>query len=180
MKRLSIIVFALCFFAMSSLFAKELMINKEMTSALKRFNNKFVHWKTNDYSRKVHMNALERKAVPWALALNVNGDKRNDIVLDGHDDKQSMLICLISEPAGYRVEVIKETPLENPRTIKSWNDGKKEKGLNYFLWPNSQSSTSFTKAYPQQTDTSGKLLNDGVMYDYIFENAKFQEKYQVL
>ncbi|MBI5578468.1 MAG: hypothetical protein HY895_04875 [Deltaproteobacteria bacterium] len=159
--------------------AEEAVINKKMVAALKKYNPRFVAWKTGDYTPTIQKDSIEKKRYPYALILDVNGDKKNDLILDGHDDKNSLLICLISTPKGYGVIVLRQIDLLNPEKLENMNDGNKETGLNYYLWPNKE-GTGFTLAYPQQTDTKGNLLNDGAMIDYLFKDGEFQESYQTL
>lgn len=158
--------------------AGEVVINKEMEAALRQFNPRFVVWETSDYAATIQKGALRDNREPYALILDVNGDRTSDLVLDGHDDKNSLLICLLSTPKGYDVVVIRQIDLRHPKEIVNFNDGVKEMGLNYYLWPNKQ-GTGFTLAYPQQSDSEGKLLKDGAIYDYTFENGKFHENYQI-
>ena len=158
---------------------EEFVINRNMSAALSKFNPKFVSWKTSDYTVKIQNDATENKRHPYALELNLNDDNKNDIILDGHDDQQSIILCLLSNPSGYVVVVIKESKLWIPGELENWNDGKKEIGLNYYLWPY-KNGKGFTLAYPQQTDPNGNLLNDGAIVDYTFKNGKFNESYQTL
>jgi hypothetical protein len=160
-------------------FAEEGIIDKKMKAALRESNPQFATWGTQDYSPTVQRDALERNRPPYALILDVNEDKKNDVVLDGHDKENNLLICLLSSTKGYEVIIIRRTALLNPKELENLNDGVKEMGLNYFLWP-IKKGTGFTLAYPQQSDSDGHLLNDVAMIDYIFKDGEFHESYQTL
>ena len=116
--------------------------------------------------------------------MDVNKDGKLDVILDGHDNNQAMLICIISSNTKYNVLLIDEYPKLIPREIENYTDGEKEYGLNYYLWINQQNKENdfaiFTKAIPQQSDKKGNLINDGVMIDYYFKNGKFIEEKQIL
>ncbi len=170
---------SICCVMASTTFAKELIINKKMSTTLKKFNPQFVAWETQDYTPTVQKDAVGKKRHPYALNLDVNGDKKSDLILNGHDDQHNILLCLLSNPKGYDVVVIREHDLMEPKEIENWNDGEKEIGLNYYLWPHKK-GTGFTLAYPQQIDSEGNLLKDGAMIDYIFKDGKFHEIYQIL
>ncbi len=159
--------------------AEEKVISKKMADALKKFNPQFVAWKTQDYSHTIQKDAAEQKRHPYAINLDFNSDAKNDLIIDGHDDQQNILLCLLSNSKGYDVIVIRESDLINPKEIESWNDGKKEMGLNYYLWAYNKGK-GFTLAYPQQSDSKSNLLNDGVMIDYNFKDGKFDETHQTL
>lgn len=170
-----------CFFfsAISFVHAEGKLINDEMSLVLKKFNPRFEAWKPTDYVSAVQKNAMENKRPPYALILDVNKDKKNDIVLDGHDDKNNLLICFLSNPKGYTVIVIKQDDLLNPKKLGHWREGKKEFGLNYYLSPNT-AGTGFTLTYPQQADAKGELAGDGAIVEYVFNNGKFDESVETL
>ncbi len=194
--------------------AEEVVINKKMEAALKKFNPQFVVWEAKDYSATIQKDSVENNRHPYSIVLDANEDKKDDLVLDGHDNKNNLLICLLPTPKGYDVIVIpiptEKLPLSerkdsisvfrtvdtygrlfygigiirridllNPKEIEVFNDGVKEMGLNYYLWPNKK-GTGFTLAYPQQSDSEGNLLNDGAMIDYIFKDGRFHESCQTL
>ena len=159
--------------------AEKALLNDKMSLALKTFNPRFEAWKPDDYLPAIQQSAIEKKHLPYALILDVNKDKKNDIVLDGHDDKNNLLICLLSNPKGYSVITIDKNDLTNPQTLEHWNDGKKEFGLNYYLWPNND-GTGFTLAYPQEVDAEGGLSEDGAMVELNFKDGKFHETVETL
>jgi hypothetical protein len=159
--------------------AEEVVVNKQMKDALAKFNSNFVIWTSIDYSPTMQKYAIEERRVPYALNLDVNGDNKSELILDGHDDKYSLLICLLSNSKGYDVIVLRQNEMNDPKEIESMNDGVKEIGLNYYLWPN-KTRTGFTLAYPQQSDINGNLLVDGDVTEYTFKDGEFHESYQTL
>jgi hypothetical protein len=159
--------------------APKLGLGEEEADALEAFNPQFKARTTEDYSSTIQADALNNDRQPFMLRLDANHDGTADVVLDGHDDQHNILLCLLSSPGGYDVLVIRESSLLVPDEVKSWNDGVKESGLNYYLWPN-QEGAGFTLAFPQQSDSEGNLLNDGFMIDYTFSDGAFTEKSQVL
>lgn len=162
----------------------------KMELALKNFNASFIHWNTNDYTPKV-LNELKEdnnsQRAPFALIVDVNKDSIFDVILDGKDNNNSLLICIISDKDGYKIILVDEHPLIIPEEIENYNDGKREVGLNYFLWlskSNRKDSCSschiFTLAIPQQTDEKGELVNNGGMIDYYFEDGRFKAEMEAL
>jgi hypothetical protein len=173
------ILVTICCAMISFLHAEEGVINRQMEAALKNCYPKFIVWRTQDYTPTVQQNAVRKRRLPYALELDVNGDRKIDLILDGHGDQHSVLLCLLSKSNGYNGVVIRTGNLVDPKKLEHSNDGKKEIGLNYFLWPNKE-RTGFTLAFPQQSDSKGNLLKDGAMIDYIFKNGTFHESCQIL
>ena len=163
-----------------------LNLPSKMKSALANFNASFVHWKTKDYTSKIlsDMKKDDSHRAPFALIVDANKDGKPDVILDGHDNKKSMLICILSVGTEYNVLLIYEHLKLSPGEIENYNDGKKEYGLNYYLWINRQDTGDddavFTKAIPQQSDAKGNLLKDGVLIDYHYKDGKFLEEKQIL
>jgi hypothetical protein len=179
-RKLLFLVFGvlICVFTIDT-YMEELVLNKMMKTALKKFNPQFDVWETSDYSLTIQKAAVENNRNPYYLLVDVNEDQKDDLILDGHDNKNNLLICLLSTPKGYDVVVIRKIYLAIPKELDVYNDGIKEMGLNYFLWPN-HIRTGFTLAYPQHSDSEGNLLVDGAMIDYVFKDGKFHESYQTL
>lgn len=161
-----------------------LLLPKKMQSVIKKNYPNFVLWETSDYTNKI-VNRLKKdkdfKRAPFALIADVNKDGILDVILDGHDNKSSLLICVLSQGNNYKTVLISDDELINPKTIENVNDGIKENGNNYFLWLPSENIIKnqtpvpvFTVAFPQQTDSQGELLRDGDIVDYYFENGVFR------
>lgn len=171
----------LTFLYLSSLAVKaeELILTDEMVDTLNDYNVSFKVWESKDYSHTIQNSAKAKNRQPFYLSLDVNEDSKPDLILDGRDDKHNILVCLISGPKAYKVEVLRVSELVEPAKHEVWNDGAKEKGLNYYLWPSNDGS-GFTLAYPQQSDANGDLLIDGEMVEYIFSQGVFSESYQII
>ncbi len=153
-------------------------LGDEVAAALRAFNPRFEIRSAEEYTPTVRAVAAASDRTPFMLHLDLNRDGVVDFVVDGHDDRQSMLVGLLSEQDGYRVIVIRTGDLLEPQEIESWSDGVKQTGLHYSLWPNGE--TGFTLAFPQQSAADGTLLNDGVMIDYSFSDDVFTAATQVL
>jgi hypothetical protein len=161
-----------------------------MKSALSKFNPDFEEWKTKDYTSAVLEDVKKDgnpKRAPFAIIIDANRDDIPDIVIDGHDKNNSLLICILSDKENFEVLVIEKNAFCIPSEIESFFDGKKQTGLNYFLWPSeldgiSDSSVSyiFTLGFPQQTNADAALLNDGGIIDYYFENGSFRGEPDIL
>lgn len=98
----------------------------------------FQHWKATDYHEGLQSTTASpdgRGAIaPYALVLDLNGDGRDDLVLDGHDQHTSLLVCVISSKTGYNVQAVNRgKPIPNPAAIESWKDGRPDVGLNKVL-----------------------------------------------
>jgi hypothetical protein len=121
------------------------------------------------------------KESPFALIVDANNDGRLDVIIDGHDKKRDLLIGVVSDRDRYKVHVIRENALSDPRTLESWNDRKKETGLNYYLWLNKSGTDAkiksliFKVAYPQVEFEDG-TATDGALVDYLYENGEFKEQ----
>ncbi|MGE5812195.1 MAG: hypothetical protein ACM339_11875 [Ignavibacteria bacterium] len=167
-----------------------LNLPENMRFALKNFNPDFEQWKTEDYTSAVLKDVKDDgnpNRTPFALIVDANQDNIPDVIIDGHDKKNSLLICLISDREGFKVISIEKNSFCIPSEIINFNDGKKETGLNYFLWPAEQETLSdssgffiFTLGFPQQTNGDGELLNDGGIIDYYFENGSFRAEREIL
>ena len=160
-----------------------IILPSKMKKAIQGFNPDFEMWKLEDYSPKIvnddHQKDNPRK-LPFALIVDANKDNILDVILDGHDKKKALLIGVISENDEYRVLLIEEKKLYDPRTIENMFEGKKEYGLVYYLWTlghrkqAKEKNEVFMIAYPQQTTVDGELLTEGYILEYRYSNGKFQ------
>ena len=152
-----------------------LTIPEAMKKALSAFNPRFQHWLAEDYCPEVRHGGPQsdlKVRAPFALIIDVNQDGTNDLILDGRDDRKSMLVAVVSKRGGYDVLLVRERDLLNPREIQNQFEGKKEIGFDYYLW-RSEKTLGFMLAWPQQSDASGALLNDGGMIEFQFSNGRF-------
>lgn len=157
----------------------ELKLPAALNKALASFNPRFQPWVATDYAPEVrhggHQERLKNRA-PFALVTDVNGDGNDDLIVDGHDQQQSLLLGVVSQGSGYGVSIIRAAEIVDPQSLESQFSGKKERGFAYYLWlPENRSPASpiFTLAWPQQSNASGELLNDGGTVDYYFKAGHF-------
>ena len=163
-----------------------LELSPEMESALQRFNPDFKLWKSSDYSISVRIaltsDSSHRRA-SFALAVDANKDGMPDIILDGHDDRHCLLLCLLSQGKEYIAETLDSSALIAPTDIVSFDNGEQTRGLCYHLSPTCEWSSEdhfdpkrtfvFQIVYPQQSDSAGNVLNEGGSVSYYFEDGKF-------
>ena len=155
----------------------------KMKKAIRKFNPGFRAWELKDYSPRIRDSYKKSgpRESPFALIVDANQDGSADVIIDGHDAKRDLLIGVVSDGGGYKVHLIRENELSNPAAIENWNDKKKEKGLNYFLWLNKDGANAqnksliFVLGYPQVEFEDG-TATDGAIVDYLYENGEFREK----
>jgi hypothetical protein len=167
-----------------------LNLPQKMKSALQKFNPDFKEWKTEDYSSSVVEDVKQDgnpHRGPFSLIVDANKDNIPDVIIDGHDKKNSLLLCIISNDQDFDIVIIEKNELCDPSEIISFNEGKRESGLNYFLWPSeaedlpdSSAAFIFSLGFPQQTNGDGELLNDGGIIDYYYENGTFRAEREIL
>ncbi len=154
-----------------------LELPENIKKAILEFNPAFRPWELKDYSpriRKEYKKADPRES-PFALIVDANHDGRADVIIDGHDKKRDLLVAVVSDHDQYKVHIIKEDKLSDPKTTENWNDKKKEKGLNYYLWLNKDGSGGFQVGYPQVEFEDG-TATDGALVEYLYENGGLREK----
>jgi hypothetical protein len=157
--------------------AYTLNIPEAMKKAIASFNPRFQSWTAADYSPAVRDGGSYKDLAtraPFALILDINRDGKDDLILDGRDDRSSLLIGVISKGSGYEAVLIRESELVDPVDIENEFEGKKERGLAYYLWP--RDDQAFVMAIPQQSTASGELLNDGAMIEFHYAGGKFEER----
>ena len=78
----------------------ELKLPAALKKALSNFNPRFQPWEATDYAPEVrhggHQEQLKNRA-PFALVTDANGDGKDDLILDGHDQQQSLLLGIVSQ-----------------------------------------------------------------------------------
>ena len=198
MKKRLVFICAVIFFSVPNIFAQsnnspkiefkngiyKLHISEKMKKSLREYNPEFKSWKTSDYTNKV-IKETDSKAgnvAPFAIIIDVNRDKKLDVIIDGFNGKEREILCILSDKKSYKtINVDLWENQSNPQSMSNYNNGVIEYGFNYFLWPNKNISQSpqhiFTIGIPQQTDTQGKLLNDGGMVVYRYSKGRFYRHY---
>jgi len=159
-----------------------------MEAAVERFKPLFRAWESGDYTatvRNIVRCAANPRQAPFALIIDANKDGISDVILDGHDDRNSLLICLLSQARGYEVVVLSRRDLGVPRDMVNFHDGKKEYGLDYYLadsivWCSNGGFDNdrtfvFQIVFPQQSGAKGELPNNGGSISYYFMNGTFRE-----
>lgn len=159
-----------------------LELPKNIRKAIQTFDADFRPWELKDYSPRIRNSYKESdpKESPFALIVDINNDGTLDVIIDGHDKKRDLLISAVSDHARYKIHIIKEDTLSDPKTIENWNEKKKEKGLNYFLWLNKDKtgvnkSIIFQVAYPQVEFEDG-TATDGAIVEYLYEHGEFKQQ----
>ncbi len=163
-----------------------LELTPEMGSALQRFNRDFQPWKSADYSSRPVETSRRRPSAPqasFALIVDANKDGLPDVILDGHDNRHCLLVCLLSHGKEYIAEMLNSSPLVNPGKVVSYDDDKKVVGLNYLLFPrrvwtsednfDPKHTFVFQIVYPQQSDSAGNPINEGGSVSFYYEDGKF-------
>ncbi len=96
-------------------------ISEAMWPVLQAFNPDFRLWNREDYVPSILKRyELTAKQCPQAVFGDFNGDLVGDVVLNGHDKKQFLLISILSykKDTGafdYKVKIIQKGPLFNPK-----------------------------------------------------------------
>jgi hypothetical protein len=161
-----------------------IVLPPKMKKAIEAFNPDFKMWKTEDYTPKVVNDDPQKdnpKKLPFALIVDANKDNIPDVILDGHDKGNYLLIGVISQKNEYRVLLIdKKTLYFHPRTMENTFEGKNEYGLPYYLWTikdtkeTRENNAVFLVAYPQQTTADGTVIGEGGLIKFRYSNGKFQ------
>jgi hypothetical protein len=161
-----------------------IVLPPKMKKAIEAFNPDFKMWKTEDYTPKVVNDDPQKdnpKKLPFALIVDANKDNIPDVILDGHDKGNYLLIGVISQKNEYRVLLIdKKTLYFHPRTMENTFEGKNEYGLPYYLWTIKdtkkarENNAVFLVAYPQQTTADGTVIGEGGLIKFRYSNGKFQ------
>lgn len=157
-----------------------LLLTTEMESALDAYNPEFKAWTTSDYTKSIleGLKFESETSAPFAFVVDINGDNKRDVIIDGFNGKSPEIIVILSDGEDYKVtQVASLHTYSDPKLIKSFNDGVVEQGLNYLLWPNKNPDTQnvilFSVITPQETDIKGELLSDGSIVEFRFFEGEF-------
>jgi hypothetical protein len=104
-----------------------LVLLEKMQDALDRYDPYFVVWDIEDYlPMAVDWYKFTTRQALSKVVGDFNWDRKQDVVLQGHNDQHDLLICILSEGDGYRVLEISKGSLSDPKTERYDDD--------YGLW----------------------------------------------
>lgn len=157
-----------------------IVLPNKIKKAIKNYNQQFTLWETKDYApsiRKLILKENNDKIAPFGIIIDINNDGILDVILDGHDKKNVLLIAVISQLNDYNVINIRNYGIVDPSTIINYNEGREENGLHYFFTVANERNDDFifSSMFPQRTNAKGELLNDGGWIEFYFRNGRFEE-----
>lgn len=88
--------------------------------ALDRYNRDFEQWSEEDYGRQISGADFTPRQTPWAVIGDFNGDGRVDIALAGRDDRDALVVIILSSgQRRYRAIEVEHEPydVEDRRSI---------------------------------------------------------------
>lgn len=95
-----------------------LQIPVPMQQVLAQVYPGFQVWQEGDYLPAIQAQyPYSWQSAPFAVVGDFNGDGRWDLALDGHSQKYSLLIALVSYAGSYQVLVLDKGPLIDPRKL---------------------------------------------------------------
>jgi hypothetical protein len=162
-----------------------IVLPEEAKQKLQRVYPSFKPWRVSDFAPSVVDDDIKNRRSDWApfaLVTDVNGDRVDDVILDGHTDSEWMLLALVSDEGDYRVVTINRRETADPKTIEFLNEGKVEHGLGCYIWPEKnrlpKSAKSEPRAFniicPQQSDGAGNAASDGGFSNYFYHDGQFE------
>lgn len=89
--------------------------------ALDRYNRDFEQWSAGDYGRELSDADFTPRQTPWAVIGDFNGDGRADVALAGRDDRDALVVLILSTGRrGYRASEVEHEPydVEDRRSIR--------------------------------------------------------------
>lgn len=111
------------------------VLPKVMREDLQEYDASFTTWNQNDYIPSLlKYYKFSTKQIPSAVIGDLNGDEILDVVLQGHNKNNDLLICVLSNGKNFKVaEIRKYLRLTDPK--KKWLGvmGHKEYGLWSYL-----------------------------------------------
>lgn len=123
----------------------DINLSPEMKRVLEKYNPHFRPWKSEDYLPSLiqiyEFKSFRRKdyfayQTPSAVIGDFNGDFTPDVIIRGHDKKNSLMVAVMSSQKGYRAIEVGKGPLTNPK--EEWygmygGDEGREYGFSSFL-----------------------------------------------
>lgn len=112
-----------------------LIMGKDQEAAIKAYNPAFQIRKQTDYIPSlVKGYRFSSRQALFAVVCDLNGDGKEDLVIDGHDDANNLLIAVVSSKSGpYVLEINKWQPLATPKDDYYGMGDHVEYGLSDYL-----------------------------------------------
>lgn len=156
-----------------------LVLPAAMQKALSRYDRSFTPWRVNDYLPSIQKSyKFTNHQAPFAVIGDINGDKRQDIVVQGHTAKADILLCVLARRRGYRIIEISRSDLSHPRTDWYGFGDHKEYGLfSYLIYTPPGRIKSPHEAIPLRlkTDAFQTVAYEKAAVLYYWQNGKFHE-----
>ena len=93
-----------------------LQVTPAIASAISAYAPAFEPWRERDYDRRLLREyRFSRRAAPFAIIGDFNGDGIEDVAIDGHAGDTSAVIAVVSGAKGWRTIVIQRLPAEQER-----------------------------------------------------------------
>jgi len=111
-----------------------LNLGKEQRMAIRGYNPDFQIRRQADYLPSLlKQYPFSNRQLPFAVIGDFNGDGRNDVVLQGHDKTNELLIAVLSSSSGPSVMEIMKSALVDPKTESYGMGDHNEYGLWVYL-----------------------------------------------
>lgn len=112
-----------------------LHIPSAIRKSLEKYDGSFSAWQQKDYVKscdgRTDYYRCSEKQLPFAITADFNSDGKTDLVINGHNQHNNLLLGIVSSDSGYVVTEIRRTELILPRD--SWIDNRENRGLYHCL-----------------------------------------------
>ncbi|MGV8118622.1 MAG: hypothetical protein AB2L14_02550 [Candidatus Xenobiia bacterium LiM19] len=109
-------------------------LTDDMTCVLNDYDIEFTHWRPGDYiAQTARAYRYTPYQAPFAVIGDFNGDGIPDAVIDGHNRKQSRLLCVLSQGVTFTVMEISKSRYENPGKLAYDAGSHKEYGFARYM-----------------------------------------------
>lgn len=154
-----------------------IILPEAMEEALQGYDPEFILRRHSDYLPSLIKHyPFSIKQTPFAVIGDFNGDRILDVVLEGHNRSNDLLICILSYAKSFKIVEIKRNRLTNPKEEWYGMGNHKEYGLWVYLTfvPPRKIDSPFEKR-PLKLKTDAFELNwfEKASVLYYFENDNF-------